>query len=184
VIAEAMLYDLVQLAAGSRKVRARLESHLRSLNGRYVLDIGAGTGTYIGVIRGAARYVALDLDASKLARLTRRHPDAETVIGDARRLPFGNDTFDTALCIFVAHHLDDAGFGRMLDETQRVSTQLVLLDPLRTHRIRGRLLWRIDRGGYPRTESEILSAIGQRFEIETTERFTIHHTYLLCCARR
>jgi ubiquinone/menaquinone biosynthesis C-methylase UbiE len=66
VIAEAMLYDLVQLAAGSRKVRARLESHLRSLNGRNVLDVGAGTGTYIGVIGDAARCVALDLDASSL----------------------------------------------------------------------------------------------------------------------
>ena len=182
--ANARVYELVQSAAGSQRIRARLAPYLGALSGQCVLDIGAGTGLYTNAIGSAARYVALDTDARRLEVLTRRYPAAETVVADARQLPFADNTFDSALCIFVAHHLDDDGFVEMLGEVRRVSNALILLDPLLTDRMQGRLLWRIDRGAYPRTESQILSGIRQWFGGLSTERFSVRHDYLLCIAHR
>ena len=180
----AWIYEVVQCVAGSRRIRAHLAPHLGRLSGQRVLDIGAGTGLYTRAIGDVSRYVALDTDVRRLDVLARKYPDAETVAADARRLPFSDDTFDAALCIFVAHHFDDHDFAQLLSEASRVSSALILLDPLATDRTQGRLLWRIDRGSYPRTESGILSEIEQWFGDLTVERFTIRHDYLLCIGHR
>jgi SAM-dependent methyltransferase len=179
------LYDAIQAAAGARVVRERLRPHTRAFTGSRVLDIGAGTGAYVGVVPNPAEYVALDLDARKLARLAQKWPGVTTMVGDATRLDFAPQSFDHALCTFVAHHLDDRGLVRFIAGLRHVLRQtLVLVDPLRADaRLRSRLLWSIDRGSYPRTRDELLAALERDFELEHEERFAVHHAYLLCVAR-
>lgn len=63
--------------------------------GQHVLDIGCGTGVFLGLVaaRGADPH---GIDASEplidLAR--RRLPEADLRVGDMEALPFGDDTFD------------------------------------------------------------------------------------------
>jgi SAM-dependent methyltransferase len=178
------LYDAVQRAAGARQIRERLRPHVRGFSGTRVVDVGAGTGTYVDAVPDPAEYVAVDLDPVKLARLEAKWPQVTTVIGDATRLDFPHGSFDHALCTFLVHHLDDQGVASLTAGLRGVLRKsLVLIDPLRVERrFRSRLLWSIDRGSYPRSADELLAALDRDFVIEHEERFQVHHVYLLCVA--
>lgn len=179
------VYELVQAAAGAAKVRERLRPHTRTFAGTRVLDVGAGTGAYVGVVPDPAEYVAIDLDCAQLERLKEKWPHVATRVGDATRLDLEPKSFDNTLCTFLVHHLDDNGLARFTASIREATRdRLVLVDPLRIERrLRSRLFWSIDRGSYPRRAEELLAALERDFTIEHEERFAIHHAYLLCVAR-
>jgi SAM-dependent methyltransferase len=179
------VYDAVQAAAGAAKVRERLRPHAQKFAGTRVLDVGAGTGGYIGVVPDPAEYVALDLDPEKLERLRAKWPQVKTIVGDASKLDLPPRSFDHALCTFLVHHLDDDGVaGLTAGLRDAVRESLLLIDPLRVERrLRSRLLWSIDAGSYPRSVDELLAALEKDFVVEHEERFAVHHAYLLCVAR-
>lgn len=83
-----------------------IEEHCR---GR-VLDAGAGRGAYRDLLlRYADEYVGMDI----------RESSATSVIGDAQRLPFADDSFDTVFCSQVLEHVPEpwlalAEFRRVL----------------------------------------------------------------------
>lgn len=73
--------------------------------GTGVLDVGAGPNTGLGdYIRSRqAQYVALDKNAAFLEK--QKLAGAETVLGDIRRLPFEDASFDICHVRFVVSHL-------------------------------------------------------------------------------
>ena len=82
------------------------------VEGRSVLDIGAGTGhTALAFAARGASVVALDLTPEMLARAdeaaTQRGLRIETRVGAAERLPFDDASFDLAVCRVCAHHFAD-----------------------------------------------------------------------------
>jgi SAM-dependent methyltransferase len=178
------LYDLVQRAVGGREIARKLEPHLRSFAGSRVLDVGAGTGLHVMTVPRSAEYVALDLDRLKLARLVGRHPHVQVVVGDAAKLEFAPGSFDNALVVFLAHHLDDDALAGVVSGLSRVVRgRMVFVDALPSRSWRSRLLWSIDRGSFPRAAEQLRSALERGFTIEHEERFRVHHEYLLCVAR-
>jgi SAM-dependent methyltransferase len=180
VLGNAVLYDAVQRAAGIEKLRRRLAPILGGLEPGSLLDVGAGTGAFYDLLPSRVRYVPLDVDERKLARLRERHDGVEGVVGSATAIPFEDDSFEYTLCTNVAHHLADAELERMVAELARVTWRLlVFVDPLRTRRIASRLLWRIDRGSYPRSHEELLRALTSRFASREAERFAYLHAYLV-----
>ncbi len=69
--------------------------------GERILDIAAGTGMSAAVLaRSGATVVALDFSEGMVEEGRRRHPDLEFVLGDAERLPFGDNEFDAATISF------------------------------------------------------------------------------------
>lgn len=173
-------YDLVQRALGSAGSVRRVEERLRSLAPGSVLDVGAGTGLYAAAVPAAARYVATDLDPRKLRRLRNQVPRAETVVADARRLPFEDSSFDVTLFIAVAHHLSAAGFADALSELARVTRRAaVFLEPLASDRRLPAMLWRFDRGAFPRSAEELTMWAETQFDLLHVERYSIRHDYVL-----
>jgi SAM-dependent methyltransferase len=180
IIGNAVLYDAVQRAAGMERLRHRLAPILRRLEPGSLLDVGAGTGAFYGLLPPHVDYVPLDLDARKLERFSAKHRNLTGVVASATELPFENGSFDYALCVNVAHHLPDADFELMLAELARVTARkLVFVDPLRVNRIASRLLWSIDRGSYPRSYDQLLERLSARFVSQQAEAITILHSYLL-----
>ena len=82
----------------------------------------------------------------------------------------------------VMHHLADTMLDQVLGEGLRVlraGGQLILLDPvLNRNLLAGRLLWRLDRGSYPRTEDDLRERLESRFKIIHWEKFAIYHEYV------
>ena len=69
------------------------------------------------------------------------------------------------------------------DESRRVlrtNGHLLLFDAVLNRELcAGRLLWRLDRGSYPRTEVELREKFASKFKIIHWEKFVIYHEYVL-----
>jgi SAM-dependent methyltransferase/uncharacterized protein YbaR (Trm112 family) len=78
------------------------------LNGRLVLDVGAGSGRHSAQAAAlGAGVIAVDLGQSIDVARRNLPPDVLTVQADARHLPFPDGTFDLVMSIGVLHHLPD-----------------------------------------------------------------------------
>ena len=87
------------------------DAHVRELTYGRVLDIGCGDGRFL-----PSDGVGIDLDPARLRQARRRSP--LVVVGDARRLPFADGTFDTA---YANRMLNDTGaLDDVLREVRRV----------------------------------------------------------------
>ena len=103
---------------------AHLLPHLRE--GARLLDLGSGAGTITaGLARrvGPGNVTALEVseDAAAITRaeLARQTlPEVEVTLGDGRRLPFADDTFDVVHAHQVLQHVSDP--VRVLSEVRRV----------------------------------------------------------------
>lgn len=184
-----MLYDLVQLLAGEHQFRKRLAPHLRALppDGS-LIDIGGGTG--LGRERSAAQsYVCVDLDFQKLRRFQGGRAGRLAVVADAAACPFDAATFDGILCAKVLHHLNDAALTAVLAETARILKPggvLILADAIRSSRWMSRVLWRLDRGSFPRSAAQIRTAVPAEYVVTGWEEFrvAIFHEFVLYAARK
>jgi 2-polyprenyl-3-methyl-5-hydroxy-6-metoxy-1,4-benzoquinol methylase/Tfp pilus assembly protein PilF len=103
--------------------RWRLERRLPALGisvcGKRVLDVGAGTGYFMGFWKegGPARLEAVDITDTAVARLAERFPEAEVhkldISAPGARIP---GTFDLVSAFDVLFHIvDDDGFVRALE---------------------------------------------------------------------
>lgn len=177
------VYDFIQRMAGSATLRARLVDAMGAGEASgTVVDVGGGTALNSGVVARRA-YVCVDVDERKLAGVP---PHLARVLGDARSLPIRSGAADVVLATALSHHLDAAGVESMLGEAARVLAphgRLVFADALRAPRLRSRLLWWLDRGAHPRSETELLALIDAHFEVERSERLALLHRFLLVVAR-
>jgi SAM-dependent methyltransferase len=176
------VYDVIQVLAGRHIAQRRLRAAVAGACGQTVLDVGAGTGNLARLLPPDATYWALDNDPTKLRRLQAKVPSARCLEGSALNIGLPDDAVDWTVCVAVAHHLNDEDLPRLFAELARVTRhRLVFLDPIWTSR-RGitKLLWRYDRGSYPRTADALLAAFAIGFEIEWVKHFRALHEYVLC----
>lgn len=178
--------DLVQMLVGLKQAQQRLACHVADAHHKTVLDVGAGTGLYRQVLPETAEYIWLDMDPVKLGGFRRRRMTYRAMLlADATRLCLRDRSVDLALCISVAHHLSDEALARLLSEMARVVREkAVFLEPLdRPDSAVSRLLWRCDRGSWPRSAAVLLNAIQVDFAVEHAAQYRVYHRYLLCIAR-
>ena len=132
----------------------------------------------------STRYIWMDNDVQKLSGYSGRQRNELSAMGDGTQLCFRDKSVDYALCCAVLHHLDDDQVGRMFDELSRVvRRRLIVLDPVEClDRLMSNLLWKYDRGSFPRTGERIRAALGRRFDLEFVDELTVCHRYILCIA--
>jgi ubiquinone/menaquinone biosynthesis C-methylase UbiE len=92
--------------------------------GRELLEVGPGPGASTEWLRGRVeRLVALELEKEAADRLTARFADTnvEVVIGDASAMQFADESFDSAGCFTMLHHVPTfATQNKLLAEVLRV----------------------------------------------------------------
>ncbi|MCF8569051.1 class I SAM-dependent methyltransferase [Gordonia sp. HY002] len=110
--------------SGTADYDRALRAYLARPGERHVLDVACGPGNYSDDaargLTGDGRYIGIDYSAAMLARAGHDHR-AERVTfvrGDAHRLPFADDSFDTVLCLAALYLIPDP--LPVLDEMARV----------------------------------------------------------------
>jgi SAM-dependent methyltransferase len=99
-------------------VRYRFAAQLAS--SRRVLDTacGEGYGTALLAAAGARSATGLDVDERTVVHARSRHPGPVFAVGDVRKLPFADESFDLVVCFETIEHVPDP--ERVLGELHRV----------------------------------------------------------------
>lgn len=184
IVAIPRVYDLIQIATGSRISRSKLARQL-TLDDPHalVVDVGGGTGLNRALLPPQTHYICLDNDPVKLAGFRVSERSGVPLLGDARVLPFAEASVDMLVCSALTHHLPDDVLRHFLAETMRVlkpGGRFVLLDavwePLHPT---GRLLWRYDRGSYPRPAPVLRAALEAHGQVVAWDEYIILHRYVI-----
>ena len=185
IVANPWVYDHFQKFMGREQTLRRLKPYLADSGGRVVLDVGGGTGSVETIVPPSATYISLDNDWQKHQGLKRKWPAALSIQGDATSICLQNKSVDYAMCIALTHHLTDDQLPLLFKELARVvKCKLIFLDPVKSEgSIISGILWRYDRGAYPRSAEALKMILERYFEIEEIEQYTLQHTYILCSAK-
>ncbi len=90
--------------------RRALQPQLDRLGGKFVADIGCGTGRWLTFLSASgARVAGLDLTAEMLAQAAKRGLDGRLAQADAQSLPVAADAADVTLCSFCLSNAGDPG---------------------------------------------------------------------------
>ena len=128
-------YPHMNSVAVEHRARYQLAASLAA--GRRVVDVGCGMGYGAATMAGAGAVVVEAIDASGPAiEIARRDHGAGVryTIGDVRRLPYEDSSFDLAVCFEVIEHIVE--HAELLDELRRVLAPdglLLISTPNRGH---------------------------------------------------
>lgn len=76
--------------------------------GEQLLDLGGGTGLNVSpLVQRGALVTLLDASQAMLNQAKDKMIPAVLTLGDARRMPFPDNSFDGALCSDAWHHMED-----------------------------------------------------------------------------
>lgn len=143
---------------------------------RRVLDVGCGPGTNSAEF-AAADYLGVDLNPAYVEYARRRH-GRRFEVADVRTDPIPRDgAYDFVLVNSLLHHLDDAAVLSLLaalrdyvgDDGHLHSIEVELPE----RRGIPRALALMDRGDYPRSESEWRRLFSQSFDEVVLESFPV-----------
>lgn len=80
-----------------------------------ILDLGCGTGRFSGLASDG-----LDQSREMIEVARAKHPDKIFTVGDARKLPFENSSFEAIFCLHVVMHLPENELVALFSEVRRV----------------------------------------------------------------
>ncbi|MDQ2049309.1 class I SAM-dependent methyltransferase [Natronolimnohabitans sp. A-GB9] len=147
-----------------REKEAVLEA-IMPVEDRNILEIACGTGRFtVMLAEQGADVVGLDISAAMLQQGRKKSQNAELegtlefLRGDAGRLPFPDDHFDTVIAMRFFHLADDP--KAFLEEMRRVSRDQIVFDTFNRFSARSVYNWALPMGSrlYSRSEVAILLA--------------------------
>lgn len=69
-----------------------------------VLEVGCGTGHWLGILQNQAKVYGMDASFGMLRKAARLEGRFSLIRGDAQSLPFSNSSFDVIFCVNALHH--------------------------------------------------------------------------------
>jgi len=100
------------------------------LKGKTILDVGCGTGSWIGTLNtfGLGKAVGADFSVKMLIQAKKNHPKLEFVHQHGENLSaFADNSFDIVTATFVLHGMKAAKRARLLIEMKRVAKEAVVI---------------------------------------------------------
>jgi ubiquinone/menaquinone biosynthesis C-methylase UbiE len=178
------VYDFCQMLAGASVSQRVFREEFATLapKGR-ALDVGGGTGLMRPLLPKAWAYCCLDPDPQKLEGFRAKFHNDESLQCSACKMLLPDESFDLCIMCAVSHHLTDEEFDVSLSEIRRVLRQggkLVFMDSLwNPSNLRGRLIYAVDRGSFPRSLKQIERHLGIHLSIQRSRLWKVHHEYAL-----
>ncbi|HAG14980.1 MAG TPA: hypothetical protein DCG69_00445 [Bacteroidales bacterium] len=106
-----------------------VKNHI-SIDGKNVMDIGTGTGSWAANFKkaGANRVVGVDFAEKMLVSAKANYPELEFQQGNAEDLKqFPDNSFDIVTASFVLHGVKEPKRAKMLSEMYRISKKHVII---------------------------------------------------------
>jgi ubiquinone/menaquinone biosynthesis C-methylase UbiE len=138
----APFYDLF-IALFRRRIPAKIVSRLKPGQGDVVLDIGGGTGYNSARVGSTCRRVVVIDISFKMLKKAEKYPQLLLVLGDARMLPFKDQTFDVVIAVDSLHHVSD--YPGVLKEVRRIGRNKVFVAEFSAKTLAGKLLTGLER---------------------------------------
>ncbi len=133
---------------------------------RDVLEIACGTGRFtIMLAERGADVIGLDISAAMLQQGRKKAQDTdvagtlEFLRGDAGRLPFPDDHFDTVIAMRFFHLADDP--EAFLQEMNRVSRDQIVFDTFNRFSTRSIYNWALPMGSRLYSKSEVATLLAK-----------------------
>ncbi|WP_290810089.1 class I SAM-dependent methyltransferase [Halovivax sp.] len=148
-----------------RREKAAVLDAISPVDDRRVLEIACGTGRFtVMLAEQGADVVGLDISAAMLQRGREKARRAgvsdrlEFIRGDAARLPFPDDHFDTVVAMRFFHLADDP--ESFLREMRRVARERIVFDTFNRFSTRSVYNWALPMGSrlYSKSEVSVLLA--------------------------
>jgi SAM-dependent methyltransferase len=112
-------YDVRYRKREYEGIQQALTSFIGTVRSPDLLEVGAGTGHWLGFFLGlGCRSAGLDLSGTMLARARETAPTVPLVQGRAEAMPFQNNAFDRVVCVNAFHHFRNK--TQFLTEASRV----------------------------------------------------------------
>ncbi|RQG97981.1 class I SAM-dependent methyltransferase [Natrarchaeobius chitinivorans] len=148
-----------------REKEAVLEA-ITPVEDRKILEIACGTGRFtVMIAEQGADVVGLDISAQMLQQgrsKSKRSEQAESLEflrGDAGRLPFPDDHFDTVIAMRFFHLADDP--EAFLREMRRVSREQIVFDTFNRFSARSVYNWALPMGSRLYSKSEVTTLLAK-----------------------
>jgi SAM-dependent methyltransferase len=161
-----------------RREKRAVLSALGPVEGQDVLEIACGTGRFTVILaEQGADVVGLDISEPMLRRGRQKAAAADTRVewlrGDAARLPFPDDSFDSVLAMRFFHLADTP--VAFLSELRRVSRERVVFDTFNGISTRSAYNWLLPMGSrlYARGEVEGLLVRSELELVDATHDFVL-----------
>lgn len=157
-------YDTKRFSRGGRLIDQREKqavfNALSPVEGRRILEIACGTGRFTSMLaKRGADVTGIDISAAMLQQGREKAqkngvPDhIEFIRGDAARLPFPDDYFDSVFAMRFFHLADTP--ASFLSEMSRVSREQVFFDTFNRYSTRTVYNWLLPMGSRLYSENEV-----------------------------
>jgi SAM-dependent methyltransferase len=174
IVEHANGYALAQLLARptTDRFRALIRKQVNPSPSETLLDVGCGTGNYRSSF--ACDYSGVDINPDYIQKAS-SHLNGRFMVMDCTRLEFEDGTFDHVVSLATLHHLTDEQVIQMVREAVRVcksSGRVHLIDailPVTPNFAFKRIVFQLDRGGYPRTYDHLCELIAKAGHINSRE---------------
>jgi len=184
-----VVYDISQKLAGGKLTQSILRQELSSLPEKgSALDVGGGTGRLRPLLPPQWRYTCLDTDPKKLKGFKKNYEKDQSINASGCHMPVPDQSYDICLMKSVTHHLNTVNLTGSLKEIKRVLRPgglFILVDAIWCpSNLRGRILWCLDRGNFPRTKEALTNHLTNNFLIERQRFWRVNHNYALFWCRK
>ncbi|MBL4653818.1 MAG: class I SAM-dependent methyltransferase [Flavobacteriales bacterium] len=190
IVAIPVVYDLAQYVLGGRVVVPKFQKQCEQItfSDGWIVDYAGGTGRARTFFKQISKYLLLDIDMVKIKGFRKKYPNDLVCHADVTCPPITPESADLVMAQSLMHHLTDEQMNAMFDEIPRIlkpGGMLLICEPLaNSSRYWGRLLWRYDRGSFPKPLDSLLAKVQENHTIIHQETFTVLHDYLIVTATR
>lgn len=120
-------FGILPKATGSIKLRDETRKKVSELllYKQNILDVGVGNGLMFKYLKKKVSYTGLDISAKMLIESKKRASQYSIpfypIKGNAIKLPFKDNSFDSTICIDTLHHIPPELIYKVVDEIIRVT---------------------------------------------------------------
>jgi ubiquinone/menaquinone biosynthesis C-methylase UbiE len=166
------IFDTVRwvLLGSYKPMKRTLKRNMGYQKGDTILDIGCGTGIFSTLFR---QYEGFDATKTFIKAAKKKYPKKIFTLGDARELPYKENSFDHVLLLSFIHFLKNEETKNLLNKSGKIARKRVLIiEPVLYGNAFSKFFFGQNRGHNIKKISQLREEISQELNITKIIPFT------------